>query len=121
MKIPRDTRLLEFASGWAMLLTAFFMPFELIASNTYPYTPVQGGVLFIGLAGFLHLVTLYKYEHADILRATLCFVGGLFWTWLAVLQFKYPTTTTFAAYTIGFGNYLAFIVNALAARESWNQ
>lgn len=119
-RIPRDTRLIEYASGWAMLMTALFLPFDVVAIKMYPYTPVQGGVIFIGLIGLLHIVVIQKYEHADVLRAVLCFVSGLFWTWLSVLQFSSPTLTTFAAYTLGFGNYLAFVVNSLTVSSTWN-
>lgn len=120
IKIPRDTRLVEFASGWSMLLAALLLPNDAIYEDLLIHSPQPGWIAFLGLAGLLHLIAVYRFEEADMLRAALSFLGGLFWVWVGMLGFVEPCLADFAAFALGVGCFMAFIVNGLSVHTAWN-
>jgi hypothetical protein len=120
LRIPRDTRLIEFASGWALLLTALLLPAETLSADLLQASPGLGWVVFLGLTGVLHLVTVYLMEEIEMLRAALCFVSGTFWIWVAMMGLRDPHIEDFAVFALGVGCLMAFLVNSLAVRWTWN-
>jgi hypothetical protein len=120
IKIPRDTRLVEFASGWAMLLAALMLPNDAIYRDLVMHSPEPGWIAFLGVAGLLHLVAVYLFEQADMLRAVLSFVGGMFWMWVGMLGMVEPSLSGFSAFALGVGCFMAFVVNGLSVRTSWS-
>lgn len=120
-RIPRDTRLVEFASGWGMLLSALLIPQPYIGEQMLELSPAAGWSMFLGTLGLLHLITVYIANHAEMLRAFLGLLAGLFWVWIALLTIDEPDATQFAAFALGIGNLMAFIVHALAVHWSWNR
>lgn len=118
--LPQDTRMAELASGWALLLSAgamFFgysFPKELLILHELRFW-----IVVYAMIGFLQIWSIID-DGTEALRCVISWVAGSFWVWVIFKHGRWDPDD-FAAMTIAFGNFYAFILNASLLRRDYNE
>jgi len=120
--LPQDSRAVEIASAWAMIVMSFGMGLKLVDSSVLNTAhSAHFWITCLALLGLLQFWSLVLHPSAEVLRCLLAWVAGTFWVWLSLADGP-PVPADFPAFTMGIGNLYAFVINInlLRRHHVWN-
>lgn len=120
--IPNNTRLLEFITGIAVILSGILilnvpgsLPVDILESHVNTFW----GMIAICF-GSIQLIAALLLFRANHLRAIISWVMGTFIVWISVSAVHHnPTVDDLIALVVGVANLYAFIVNLLKVKKEW--
>lgn len=117
--LPQDTRAVELPSAVGLLLTGLALLFSIIVDQSLlDIHPVEFWILFTFLVGSLQFYALLDFPKLEALRTVICWISGSFWIWVSFNS--NIDISALAAFSLGFSNIMAFIINTVLLREKWN-
>lgn len=120
--LPNGTRTVELCSAYALVISSVLLFFGAISSipqlDTFENHSTWASVLLI--FGMLQIISIFEAPKLEILRVTISWITGCFWTWISVTTIgdNLGIDDT-AALLLGIGNFYGFIINFNLLHKSW--
>lgn len=120
--LPNGTRTVELCSGYAMIIASILMSVGLLTAipQLDTFESQTTWTVLLVIFGLFQVLSILLTPHLDILRTTMSWVTGCFWTWISVTSIGNNLgIDDMAALMLGIGNFYGFIINFNLLHKSW--